>query len=164
MKTSIVPAQITSIEDTVTAKLSLTQIILLILPVFVTAIIFAVLPPFFHLKIYKLVLAVITALPIMLLSVRIRGQLVLKWLNVLIAYRYRPRCYILAKVDPCACGLDMDELSDLQTEQVQSVAAPIKHLVLAPAEYLTLDEYLSHRQVSFTTDSKGRLNAVIEAE
>lgn len=164
MKTSIVPAQITSIEDTVTAKLSLTQIILLILPVFTAAIIFVILPPNLHLKTYKLALVIITSLPIMLLAVRIRGQLVLRWLGVLIAYRYRPRRYILSKVAACSCDLDKTDLTEAQVEPVPSVPEPTKHNVLAPAEYLTLEEYLSARVVSFTSDSKGRLNAVIEAE
>ena len=79
MKTSIVPAQITSIEDTVTAKLSLTQIILLILPVFVSALIVALSPPFMHIRTYKLVLSMIFGMPSMLLAVRLRGQLILYW-------------------------------------------------------------------------------------
>lgn len=164
MKTTIVPAQITSLEDTVTAKLSLTQIVLLVLPLFISAFIFALLPPTLHIKTYKLVLATVIASPIMLLAVRLRGQLILKWLSVLIAYYYRPRRYILTKNEPCKCDLFKTEINDVEVENRSNEPILVKRIVLAPAEYFTLDEYLSGRNVRYFTDSKGGLSAVIEAK
>jgi len=46
MKTTTVPAQVTTVEDRLAGNLSLTQLLLLVCPVFVSCLIYVVFPPF----------------------------------------------------------------------------------------------------------------------
>ncbi len=59
MKTTIVPAQVISVEDIIAANLNLTQVVLLISPIFMSALVFLGLPPFMHIRVYKIILLLI---------------------------------------------------------------------------------------------------------
>ena len=80
MRTTIVPAQITTVEDKIAGNLNLTQITLLIFPAFWTIIVYALFIPRFHLSIYKLPLVILVLLVCLALSVRIKGRVVINWL------------------------------------------------------------------------------------
>jgi hypothetical protein len=56
MRSTVIPAQITTVEDKITGNLSLTQIILLIIPVFILTILFSLVPPVMKLGIFKTIL------------------------------------------------------------------------------------------------------------
>ena len=164
MKTSVVPAQVTSIEDTITAKLSLTQIVLLILPVFLAAIIFTGLPPSLHIKLYKLILTVVIAIPITTLALRINGQLLLRWLVMLSTYQVRPRRYIATLSWSCSCNnKELSSVEDNVDESPDAIPVDVSN-DLEPAEYLTVNNFLNGKQVIYCSDKKGQLNAVIEAD
>ncbi len=164
MKTSIVPAQITSIEDTITAKLSLTQIILLVLPVFIASIVFAGLPPVMHVKVYKLVITLLVSIPIALLAVRFRGQLLLHWLGVLTSYYIRPRRYVATIDPPCTDGQNDAETTITEVEPTPILIEQHPMADLTVSDYLVLENYLSNKRVTYFTDNKGQLNAHIEAQ
>lgn len=70
MKTTIVPAQITTVEDTIAGNLSLNQILLLASPVFLDSALFVVLPPFYHAAAYKIILLIAIAVLCALMSTR----------------------------------------------------------------------------------------------
>lgn len=97
MKTAIVPAQMTTVEDKVAGNLSLTQLILLAIPVFVGGILYALLPPSFSASVYKFICMGILGFLFVGLSVRIKGQLVLVRVKLLIVYMLRPRFYVQNK-------------------------------------------------------------------
>ncbi len=162
MKTTIIPAQITSIEDTIAANLTLTQIILLILPVFLSAIIFSLLPPFIHIRLYKLVLIAIMSIPLALLALRINGQVLLKLIIVIVNYCARPKLYLLTN----------QVKSEIEQIEPEVVNAPKLHITtlqsnnrpshVTPAQMVLLADVLENKKVLFFTNSEGRLNAIIQ--
>lgn len=97
MKTAVVPAQVTTVEDRIAGNLGLNQLLLLITPVFVGSVAYVVLPPFFRGEVYKYILMVIMALCAGILSIRIKGVIVLLWLVKLVRYYSRPRLYVYDK-------------------------------------------------------------------
>lgn len=97
MKTTIVPAQITTVEDKVTAHLSFTQLLLLMTPVFLGGATFVFLPPFANYALYKLFIALFVALICITLAIRIRGRLILEWIGILSRYNLRPQHYVFDK-------------------------------------------------------------------
>ncbi|MCL4358162.1 PrgI family protein [Patescibacteria group bacterium] len=163
MKTSIVPAQVTSIEDTIAANLSLTQIILLIIPVFMAALIFAGLPPTMHVKVYKLIVIICCSLPLITLALKVRGQLVLKWIILLAGYRLRPRRYLFSAHSPCCCEKVKPEIQS-SLPSATGVAKAVRLPILKPAEQIAVGEYLSNRQIAFYADDMGQLNVVMESK
>src|SRR5438045_2898426 len=97
MRTTIVPAQITTVEDKIAGNLGLSQIMLLIAPVFGGSSLFVIFPPFFNYAAYKVVLIAITALLCGMLAVRIKGKILLFWLIAVLRYNLRPAYYVFDK-------------------------------------------------------------------
>src|SRR5215204_1042792 len=97
MRTTIVPSQVTTVEDRVAGRLGLSQLLLLISPIFGSSIIFVVLPPFFNYAVYKVVLIVCVASLSALLAIRIKGKILLFWAITLLRYNTRPRYYLFNK-------------------------------------------------------------------
>ena len=56
MKMTVVPAQVTTVEDRIIGSLGFSQILLLVIPIFVSAGVFALVPPFMGSAIYKYVI------------------------------------------------------------------------------------------------------------
>ncbi len=97
MRTTVIPAQITTVEDRIAANLNLTQIILLLASLFVATFIYAVFPHGLSLTFYKYPLFIINFIIFITLSLRIKGRVVLNWLFVLSTYYFRPRYYVFNK-------------------------------------------------------------------
>lgn len=97
MKTTVVPAQVTTVEDKVAGNLSFTQLLLLVTPVFIDGAIFTLLPPLFNFSILKLVIGIAVALMCMTLAIRIKGKILLSWIVVIATYKLRPKFYLYNK-------------------------------------------------------------------
>lgn len=97
MKVTVVPAQVTTVEDRIMGSLSLSQLMILLLPVFVGAALFAVLPPAMGSAIYKYVLIGILAVVCGVLSIRIKGKIVALWIVTILRYNLRPKYYLFNK-------------------------------------------------------------------
>ena len=97
MKMTVVPAQVTTVEDRIIGNLGFSQILLLIVPVFTAAGIFTLLPPFMGGALYKYVLMGVVALLFGLLSIRIKGKILASWLVTILRYNLRPKYYLYNK-------------------------------------------------------------------
>lgn len=110
MRTKVIPAQITTVEDKIAGNLSLTQIMILISPVFLATIMYVLFPPSMQLVIYKVALTAIVALTCIFLSLRIDGVVVAQWLIILFKYNLRPRFYVFNKNDTYLRLLDLPKI------------------------------------------------------
>lgn len=97
MKTIVVPAQVTTVEDKVAGNLSFTQLLLLTTPVFLGGAVFILVPPMLGYTILKLVIAVCLAFVCITLAIRIRGKILAQWIAVIARYRLRPQFYLFNK-------------------------------------------------------------------
>lgn len=97
MRTTIIPAQVTTVEDTIAGNLTLTQIILLIIPVMGSTAIYALLPTRMVFTAYKIPLTIVFVLTFLILAIRIRGRLVLNWLVIFATFLSRPHLYVFSK-------------------------------------------------------------------
>jgi hypothetical protein len=97
MKVSVVPAQITTLEDRIIGKLGLSQLLLLVTPVFSSFLLYIVLPPNMHNSPYKIFTICILILLCSLLAIRIKSKIVLLWLVILLKYWFHPRLYVSNK-------------------------------------------------------------------
>lgn len=99
MKSSIIPAQITTVEDRIAGNFTLTQILLFLTPLFVTVFVYAVLPNQLHFSLYKFLIIGVASILCFTLAFRVRGKIVLHWLGILFTYNLRPCYYIFNKND-----------------------------------------------------------------
>ena len=99
MKSITVPAQVTTVEDRLAGNLSLTQLLLLVCPVFVSCVIYVVFPPFIRISMIKIFISVVILILFAAMSIRFKGKIILMWLVLVLRYRNRPRYYLYNKND-----------------------------------------------------------------
>jgi len=97
MKATVVPAQVTTIEDRIMGGLGFSQLMLLIIPIFIGGGLFAILPPFMGGSLCKyIVIGIVTTL-CCILAIRVKGKIVLLWVIVILRYNLRPKFYLFNK-------------------------------------------------------------------
>lgn len=97
MRHAAVPAQVTTVEDRIMGNLGLSQLVLLVLPVFVGAGLFVLLPPVMHGSLYKYIVIVLISIPTGVLAIRIKGKIILLWLITIVRYNLHPKHYVFQK-------------------------------------------------------------------
>jgi len=137
MKRSIVPAQITTVEDKVLGNLSPMQAGLISVPLVVGVLFYVVLPKHFHFETYKLALLLGLELIGATLSIRVNDQMLAFWLAMRLQYNLRPRYYIYNKNDTYLRNIPAeqeapavsDEKDQTATKQVLLPKMPISAAV-----------------------------------
>ena len=99
MRSTVVPAQITTVEDRIAGNLTFTQIIMFVIPLVTSTTVYVLIPPQSQLGLFKLVLICIQILIFGILAIRIRGKILADWLIIYIKFKIRPRVYIFTKND-----------------------------------------------------------------
>lgn len=97
MRSTVIPAQVTTVEDTIAGNLTLTQILLFIAPMLISTAIYAILPEKLAFSPYKILLISLVSLTFLSLALRVKGRLVLNWLLVLSSFLLRPHLYVFNK-------------------------------------------------------------------
>lgn len=161
MRTTIVPAQITTVEDRIAGRLGLTQLLLLIAPIFGGSAIFVIFPPFFAYAVYKVVLITCVAILCALLAIRIKGKILLFWVITLLRYNARPRYYLFNKNSTHTREIVLS--ADIEDESAQEIevpmAEPVRKVSLTTAERVQIEDLLANpaANVHITTNKKGEL-------
>jgi hypothetical protein len=99
MTSVAVPAQITTVEDKIFAGLTPLQLGLMTTPLCVGFLAYAAMPPNFRMVVYKLVIVILLEVIGLVASIRIKDQVLVKWLAVKAHYNLRPRYYVYNKND-----------------------------------------------------------------
>jgi len=99
MKITVVPAQITTVEDRIAGNFTFSQIVLFIVPLLIGTVIYALLAPSMHLSNVKLSLITFQFLIFGVMAIRINGRIVADWLATYRRYSKRPRKYVFTKND-----------------------------------------------------------------
>lgn len=97
MRSTIIPAQITTVEDTIAGNLNLSQILILVSSMFINTFIYSLLPKRLSFTFYKIPLMLVIFAVCIILSLRIKQRIVLNWLVILTTYMLRPHLYIFNK-------------------------------------------------------------------
>ena len=147
MRSKPIPAQITTVEDKIAGNLNLTQIMLMMVPVFFTTAAYAVFPPGMQLAVYKIPLVIFVLVLSLVLSMRIKGKVVLNWLVILLRYNTRPRYYLFNKNDTHLRVLDLPVFEKKQRKLFKK--APAKQENKAPIPAFALKDLAKlHRMVN----------------
>lgn len=163
MKSTVVPAQITTVEDRIAGNLGVSQALLLLVPIFGSSLSFAILPPFVSYATYKVVLIVCLATICGTLAIRVRGRLLLHWAIAILRYNVRPRYYVFDKNSTY-----MRETPRRIKQEVDEPAQDKKQLVpklpnISTAERVKIEDIMMNPQANlyFTTNRKGKLSVRI---
>lgn len=164
MKTSIVPAQITTVEDKVAGNLSLAQMLLLAAPMFGGSALYVILPPSLEAAPYKI--AIIAGISIIFssLAIRIKGKIVLTWVVILLRYNARPRYYVYNKNDSYLRNAERPTPPKTSFKITTPKPAIPKSVVELPiSESVKLKNAITdpNAKLHFRTDKKGGLRVYI---
>ncbi len=164
MKVTIVPAQITTVEDRIAGPLGLSQLMLLTIPIFGGSLLYVILPPGMHSASYKLVVITMLMSICGLLAIRIKGKILLFWLAIMLSYNLRPRYYVYNKNSLAY----REQYTHVKTEVEQTEAKdqePVRQRIgpaLTTAELARAQAIMEHpdAHLAFETNAKGGLYAV----
>lgn len=162
MKVTVVPAQVTTVEDRIMGSLGFSQLLLLVVPIFVGGGLFALLPPLMNGAIYKYLIMGVVAIVCGTLAIRIKGKIVAAWLVTILRYALRPKYYLYNKnvttlrQDYPAVVAPPEE--ETQPASTRATRPALHRLSLPEATKLlaTLENPAAH--VRFETTRKGGLN------
>ena len=161
MKVTVVPAQVTTVEDRIIGNLGFSQLLLLVLPVFVDGLLFALLPPAMGSSAYKYITLGIVALCCATLAIRIKGKILAVWLVTILRYNLRPTYYIYNKNVP---ALRVDYAPQQETREVAATSmAAVRHVPSPRLDIPDIARVLAAienpaMKLQFETTKKGGLN------
>jgi len=160
MKQTVVPAQVTTVEDRIVGDLGISQMVLLALPVLAAGVVFTVLPPALHVTLYKLLFLAPFTVLCATLAIRIKGKIVLFWVIVRARYNLRAQYYVFNKNTIAHRELyNNTKAVELPEDAPRKVALQRQHSSLTTAEIIRTFEAIDNpsAKLAFTTDKKGKL-------
>lgn len=165
MRVSIVPAQITTVEDKIAGNISVQQALLLGIPILAGFIIAVILPPSGEFVTYKIVIVAILFAICGALAFRIKGRIVAKWIALFAVYIARPRYFIYNK--NTSYLRDVVQTQPIETEDINSIPVAKKSEIvvkkIAPHEFARLERFAldTRSRMKFEVGKKGKLNVRI---
>ncbi|MGH7158360.1 MAG: PrgI family mobile element protein [Candidatus Saccharimonadales bacterium] len=159
MKSTIVPAQITTVEDKIAGSLSLSQLLLLAAPAFIGTAMYILMPPMGKMSLYKIIVVAIVAFAFGLLAIRVKGKILLLWVMILLRYNLRPRYHIFDKNDPHLRESNLVITEEVTAPVVADEPTGESLPALSVAEAVQLENLIANPKASvqFLTDKKGAL-------
>ena len=163
MKTTITPAQITTVEDKIAGNMTFTQILFLIIPLITATAIYGIAPPRIQLSAVKIVLMVLQFAIFLPLALRIKSKTLAEWLVIITRYRSRPRIYTFTKND-----LEARELVQEKSEVIQTAKEATKDQELIPsvsfADQTKIEQLLKHPAMTIRLGKKGGIDVALSQE
>lgn len=165
MRISIVPAQITTVEDKIAGNISVQQAALLGIPILLGFIIAVVFPPSGQFVTYKI--AIVFGLFIICgsLAIRIKDRIIAQWLKLFAVYYARPLYYVY---DKNSTYLRFDKAEGVTPDEVSQAQQPVKQLPvittnISPKEFVRLEQFATDIRagMKFEVGKKGELNVRI---
>ncbi len=99
MKTTVVPAQVTTVEDKIAGNFTFPQIVILIIALLVGTAIYILIPPKTNFTVGKLILILMQLAFFGGLAIRYKDKIIADWLVIILRYNSRPKRYIFTKND-----------------------------------------------------------------
>lgn len=161
MRQTVVPAQVTTVEDRIMGNLGFSQLTLLVLPLFIGVGLYLILPPVGHGSVYKYAVIGIIAGLAGILAIRIKGKIILLWLITILRYNVRPSYYLFTK-NTASFREQHRSAQAMATPETEKTNAPahsaLPKLAFHDAAYALDALNEPERKVRFELNKKGGLH------
>ncbi len=160
MKVTVVPAQVTTVEDRIAGNLGFSQLMLLATPLFIGGVIYMLFPPLLHSSVLKIVLIATLTFLCWLMAIRIKGKILLLWLVIILRYNLRPSLYVFNKNSEASRDQYRDLLiKEPPAEKVKATARQITPSPLEIADKVRTLNFMNNpaANVRYEADKKGKL-------
>lgn len=156
MKTTIIPAQITTVEDKIAGNLSFAQILLFLAALFLGTGVYIFLPAPMKFTLYKIpVIAVLSGI-FLILSIRIKGRIILNWISIISSYYLRPRFYLFNKNDITNREIIFEEKKVKKTVLAFKKAKAKKKNAVTFGELQLIEQFVKHQEKNIRLRFKGK--------
>lgn len=165
MRTTVVPAQITTVEDRVAGNFTFIQIVLLVIPMVIGAIIYASFAPKLRINPLKISLIATEAMIFGILAIRWGGKIIADWLIIYLRYSARPRRYIFTKNDLIHRDIVIEkEETVVITKSQDKEKVPNRSKLLSLKEQIKIDQLLGDEamSISFKFSEKGGVDVSLK--
>ena len=166
MRTQVIPAQITTVEDRIAGNFSLTQILILLTPVFLATIVFVLLSPTMVLTWFKAAIIIASGVISTALAIRIKGKLVIHWIVILVKYNIRPKYYVFNKNDVSYRDLFLpnNKIKKITNTQKTPCIPKNRKPAITVSNLIRLEDLINNKNfnVRFKTGKKGGLDVAFE--
>lgn len=160
MKTAIVPAQVTTIEDRIAGNFTISQLMILMAGMGLATLIYLLTAPRYQFNPLKLIAITTVVALIAPLAIRIQGKIVADWLIILTRFWQRPHRYIFTKNDAASRSVPIAEAKSKPLEQ--KAVSPVRKLTeqLSMHDQTSVDELLDNPglAVRFVVAEKGGID------
>lgn len=148
MRTTIIPAQITTVEDKIAGSLNITQILILMTPVLWATLVYALFSPVMKLAPYKIGLVLFVTLICLVFAMRVKEKIVAEWLGILLSYRFRPKYYLFTKNDVTERVVDLPFIEPVKAQKKTHILNFKKHTELSIKELIKLEQAMNSKQLA----------------
>lgn len=94
---TVVPAQITTVEDKLSGNFTVRQFAILMMPAIISMSVVLVAPPYSSMTWYKWLIIAVVSLLLVPLIIRVKGKIILDWVGIYARYLTRPKYYVYDK-------------------------------------------------------------------
>jgi hypothetical protein len=161
MRVSIVPAQITTVEDKIAGNVSVPQAMLLGVPILFGFIIALVFPPSGQFVAYKIAIVIGLFVICGSLAIRIKDRIIAQWLKLFAIYCARPLHYVYDKNSTYLRDTETVEVVPEKVVEVQPTKKPVMATNnISPKEFVRLEQFATDAKagMKFEIGKKGELN------
>ena len=163
MKNTVIPAQITTVEDKIAGNLNLTQIMLLMLPVFSGIVFYAMIFPQMKISITKIILESIIFIVSSVLAIRVKGKLIVNWLIVILKFNLRPKYYLFDKNNSYLREIYLPIFKTKKVLKISKAKVIKKNIQVADVfETHKLNNLIKNQSISYKLDKGGAINVAFE--
>jgi CRISPR/Cas system CMR subunit Cmr4 (Cas7 group RAMP superfamily) len=163
MRTTVIPAQVTTVEDKIAGNLSFIQILLLIMPVLWGAVVYVFISPRMQINQLKLSIVFPVMLFFGLLAIRIKEKIILHWLQIILRFNLRPKYYVFDKNDLYLRRIDLPEENKLKKTEVLTETEASPKPAVSTRDLVHFEKLISNRKLnlSFKAGRKGGLRVAV---
>lgn len=166
MRTTIIPAQITTVEDKIAGNLTFTQMVLFLLPVIWMGVVYVLFSPAMHFSFYKIPFILLCTLVCFTLALKIRGKLILNWVHLIVTFNVRPAYFVFNKNEAYLRTLDGAAFEKKPILNFPALTGTSLKKKTTPhtdvPEWMRLEEVMRNHNLSFKSNKRGGFNVHVE--
>ena len=163
MRSTVIPAQITTVEDKIAGNFSLSQILLMMAPVLMATLLYTIVPTSMSFGKGKIIFTIIFSIIFLTLAIRVKNKIVGEWLVVWLRFKLRPEIYVFDKNDNYLRPIYLKEKAGVKvkTKEIKKVMVKEK---ISDEDRVRWQNIIEgrNRSLSFEFNKKGGLNVALE--
>ena len=165
MRNTVIPAQITTVEDKIAGNLNLTQILLLMTPILITTLLYSLVSPAMKLTVFKMILVGLSSLVCGILAIRVKGRVVLNWLAVWIKFKLRPSFFVFNKNDCYLREIETPSKNNNQVKVIKKLPVLKTEKSMLEVDAVKLLHVINNQKNSlrFVFNQKGGLHVALDS-